>query len=102
MTILDFVDKFSDEKSCKEYFKDIRMKEGVVCKKCQCRKHYSLASKWQFQCSKCNFRTALKSGTVMENSRLPFRTWFLVMLFMTSTKKGLSACELQRQIGHKR
>lgn len=102
MRILEFMDKFSDEKSCKEYFRDIRMKEGVVCKKCQCRKHYWLASKWQFQCSQCDFRTTLKSGTVMENSRLPFRTWFLVMLFMTSTKKGLSACELQRQIGHKR
>jgi hypothetical protein len=38
----------------------------------------------------------------MENSPLPFRTWFLVMLFMTTTKKGISACELQRQIGHKR
>jgi len=102
MKILEFVSKFSDEQSCKEYFRDIRMKEGVVCKKCGCKKHYWLRSKWQFQCSECNFRTTLKSGTVMENSRLPFRTWFLVMLFMTTTKKGISACELQRQIGHKR
>lgn len=94
--------KFSDEQTCKEYFRDIRLKEGIVCKKCSCRNHYWLASKWQFQCSECCFRTTLKSGTVMENSRLPFRTWFLVMLFMTSTKKGISACELQRQIGHKR
>lgn len=102
MTILEFMKRFSDEQTCKEYFRDIRMKEGVVCKNCKCRKHYWLVSKWQFQCSQCGFRTTLKSGTVMENSRLPFRTWFLVMLFMTSTKKGLSACELQRQIGHKR
>lgn len=102
MTILEFMDKFSEEQSCKEYFRDIRMKEGVICKRCDCKKHYWLASKWQFQCSQCNFRTTLKSGTVMENSRLSFRTWFLIMLFMTSTKKGLSACELQRQIGHKR
>lgn len=102
MNILEFVSKFSDEQSCKEYFRDTRMKQGVVCKKCSCKKHYWLSSKWQFQCSQCNFRTTLKSGTVMENSRLPFRTWFLVMLFMTTTKKGISACELQRQLGHKR
>jgi len=102
MKILEFVSKFSDEQSCKEYFRDIRMKEVIVCKKCGCRKHYWLISKCQFQCSQCNFRTTLKSGTVMENSRLPFRTWFLVMLFMTTTKKGISACELQRQIDHKR
>ncbi len=78
------------------------MREGVTCKKCGNKKHYWLASKWQFQSYECDFRTTLKSGTVMENSRLSYRTWFLIMMFMTSTKKGISACELQRQIGHKR
>lgn len=102
MKILEFMTRFSDEQKCKEYFRDLRTKQGVVCKKCGCKNHYWLSSKWQFQCSKCSFRTTLKSGTVMENSRLPFKTWFLIMLFMTSTKKGISACELKRQIGHKR
>jgi len=37
----------------------------------------------------------------MMNSRLPFGTWFLVMLFMITTRKGFSACELQRHIGYK-
>jgi len=102
MKLLEFMSKFSDEQKCKEYYRDIRMKEGVTCKKCGCKKHYWLSAKWQFQCSECGFRTTLKSGTVMENSRLPYKTWFLIMLFMTSTKKGVSACELQRQLGHKR
>lgn len=78
------------------------MKEGVTCKKCGGTHHYWLSSKWQFQCSECGFRTTLRSGTVMENSRLPYRVWFLIIYLMTSTKKGLSACELQRQLGHKR
>lgn len=78
------------------------MKQGVTCKKCGCKKHYWLSGKWQFQCSPCGFRATLKSGTVMENSRLPYWTWFLIMHYMTSTKKGMSACELQRQLGHKR
>jgi len=102
MKLLDFLTRFSDEEQCKEYYRHIRMKEGVTCKKCGCDKHYWLKAKWQFQCSECGFRTALRSGTVMENSRLPFKTWFIIMLFMTSTEKGISACELQRQLGHKR
>lgn len=102
MKMLEFISRFSDEQTCKEYYRDVRMKEGVVCKRCGSKKHYWLSVKWQFQCVHCDFRTTLKSGTVMENSRLPFRTWFLILLFMTSTKKGVSACELQRQIGHKR
>ena len=102
MNILKFVDKFKDELTCKEYLRDVRLKEGVTCKHCGCKKHYWLAAKWQFQCSKCSFRTTLRSGTVMENSNLSIRKWFLIMLFMTSTKKGMSACEIKRQMGHNR
>lgn len=36
----------------------------------------------------------------MENSNLSLRKWFLIMLLMTSTKKGMSACEIKRQMGH--
>jgi len=102
MNILEFVDKFKDELSCKAYLRDIRQKEGVTCKHCGGKKHYWLSAKWQFQCSSCSFRTTLRSGTVMENSNLSIRKWFLIMLFMTSTKKGMSACEIKRQMGHSR
>ena len=101
MTIQEFITRFSDEDSCKEYFRDRRLSEGVTCKNCGSTDHYWLQGKWQFQCSQCRFRTTLKSGTVMENSRLSFQKWFLIMLFMTATKKGISASELQRQTGHK-
>ncbi len=39
---------------------------------------------------------------MFENSNLPFRKWYLAMAFMSFSKKGLSAMELQRQLGHKR
>jgi hypothetical protein len=39
---------------------------------------------------------------MMENSNLPFRKWYLAMAFMSFTKKGLSAKELQRQLDHPR
>lgn len=38
----------------------------------------------------------------MQDSNLPFRTWFIVIHLMTSTKKGFSAKEVQRQLGHNR
>lgn len=102
MTILEFINRFSEEKECKSYYRQIREQEGVICKRCGGVKHYWLNKREVFECSHCKFRTSLRSGTVMENSRLPFKTWFLIMLFMTSTKKGISACEMQRQVGHQR
>jgi len=102
MRILEFVDKFPDELSCKQDFKEKRENQGIICKKCHHTRHYWLKQKWLWQCKSCGFRTTLKSGSMMENSNLPIRTWYLAMLFMTFTKKGISAKELQRQLEHAR
>lgn len=102
MNIIKFIEDYPDENSCKTHFQMIREKEGIICKKCGCTKHYWLKAKWQWQCSECKFRTTLRSGTMMENAKLPFRKWYLAMAFMSFSKKGISAVELQRQLEHKR
>lgn len=102
MKIYEFSKNFPDENSCRTHFKEVREREGIVCKKCSCVKHYWLKSKWQWQCADCRFRTTLRSGTVMESAKLSFHKWYLCMAFMSSTKKGISALEMQRQLGHKR
>ena len=102
MTILEFTEQFPTESSCRDDFKLQREKEGVFCKKCNHTAHYWLKGKSQWECKSCKFRTGLKSGSMMENSNLPVRTWYLAMLFMTFTKKGISAKELQRQLNHNR
>lgn len=101
MNILKFAEHFPDEDSCKLYYKKVREKEGITCKKCSCTKHYWLKDKWQWQCSGCRFRTTLRSGTVMQSSKLSFRMWFSAMIFMSYSKKGISALEMQRQLEHK-
>ena len=102
MSILRFFEEFPDEQSCRSHFKDQREKEGVICKKCSYDEHYWLKGKEQWQCKKCRFRTTLRSGSRMENSNLPVRTWYLAMAFMSFSKKGLSAHEWQRQLEHNR
>ena len=100
--LIKFIEDFPDEKSCKLHFKGVREKQGIICKKCSNKKHYWLKTKYQWQCSECNFRTTLRSGTIMESSNLPFRKWYLAMAFMSYSKKGISAKELQRQLDHSR
>jgi transposase-like protein len=38
----------------------------------------------------------------MEHAKLPFQKWYLAMAFMSLTKKGISATELQKQMDHTR
>lgn len=102
MKMLEFFETYPNEESCKEAFKQMRVKEGVKCKRCGNTAHYWKKNREQWECKKCHHRTTLKSGTVMENSRLPYQYWFIAMHFLTSTKKSFSAKEIQRQLGHNR
>lgn len=102
MNILNFIQDFPNEESCIDHFRLNREQHVVICKKCSGQKHYWLKAKTQWQCAQCNFRTTIRSGTVMQGSNLPIRKWYLAMAFMIATKKGISAKELQRQLHHKR
>lgn len=102
MKLLEFYERFPTEESCKQAFIEYRLKEGIVCRKCGSTSHYWKKYRQQWECKKCSFRTTIKSGTVMQNSKLSFRYWFIAMHLLTSTKKSFSAKEVQRQLGHKR
>ena len=102
MSLINFIEQFPDEASCKQKFKEYRDHVGIVCAKCGGKDHYWKKDKEQYECKSCKTRTTLKSGTVMHKSKLPFRYWFITMHLLTATKKGFSAKEIQRQLGHKR
>jgi len=102
MTLIEFINEFPDEASCKSKFKQYREHIGVVCTKCGCKEHYWKQDKESYECKHCGYRQGLKANTVMHKSKLPYRYWFLAMHLLTSTKKSFSAKELQRQLGHKR
>jgi ribosomal protein S27E len=102
MKLHEFNKHYPDESSCKLAFKAQREFYGIKCKKCGNTTHYWKKNREQWECKKCSNRTTLKSGTVMENSKLPFKDWFLAMHLLTATKKSFSAKEIQRQLDKKR
>lgn len=102
MNILNFMQRFPDEASCIAYLKEQREQSGVVCKGCGSMEHRWDTKKLSFECKHCHSRQSLRSGTVMEHSRLPFSYWIAAMFLLTATKKSFSTEELRCQLGHKR
>ena len=101
MNLFSFSAHFGTEDDCRNHFKSERDKIGIICK-CGSREHFWIKSRLSYECKKCRTRTSLKSGTVMENSNLPFLIWYKTMFLMSVTKKGFSAKEIQKQLGLKR
>ena len=102
MNIFSFTAHFGSEEACRNHFKEERDKIGIVCKRCGHTHHYWIKSQWSYECKKCRSRTSLRSGTIMQNSNLPFLVWYKTMFLLSATKKGFSSKEIQRQLGLKR
>ena len=102
MNLREFFKKYPDEQSCIEGFKNKRLSIGIICKKCKHDAHYFRKTDYKFQCKKCGSRLSLRSGTVMEHSKLPFYYWMFCIELMTLSKKSFSALEMQRMLDHKR
>lgn len=52
-----------------------------------------------WQCKSCGRQTSLTSGTVLHRTRLPLTVWFWATYLVTTHTPGLSAVQLQRQLG---
>ncbi len=64
--------------------------------------NYWLNNKSAYQCKICDARQTLRSGTMLEKSKLSYMIWYKTICLMSATKKGFSAKEIQRQLGLKR
>jgi transposase-like protein len=102
MKFIEFTKRFGDEAACKEYFKEFRLKQGLKCSKCGANNFHWLEDYDRWQCRSCHKQKTLRGGTLLESSHLPYHYWIYAIYLMTNTKKGISALEMQRQLGHKR
>ena len=85
MNLLNFIEQYPDEPACIEHFKSQRDQNGVVCQKCGSIDHFWLKNQLSDECTDCHSRQSLRSGTVMEHRKLPFRYWFVAMHLLTGT-----------------
>lgn len=102
MNISNFFNQYADEASCKAFFKAKKEQAGIVCQGCASTIHYWIEKENRWKCKCCGKSCSLKTGTVMENSNLSYRVWLWALYLMSLTKKGFSALEMQRLIGHSR
>lgn len=98
MTFPEFFEKFGTEKKCREYLFEKRWSKGFVCPKCGCTHAYTMAN-GRYQCTNCRYQASVTAGTIMHRTHAPLTKWFLAMYLVSIDKRGISAVQLQYQIG---
>lgn len=97
-TLQEFEDRFATEAACREYLAELRWPDGFLCPRCGSRAAWGTA-RGLYRCRSCDHQASVTAGTVFQDSRLPLRTWFRAMWWVTSQKTGASALSLQRILG---
>jgi len=99
-TIKDFDKQFPNNDTCLEFLFNARYPDGAFCPKCQkITPHYRIADRKVFSCQFCGSHISPTANTIFHKSDTPLLSWFHAMFLMSSTKTGISAKQLQRELG---
>lgn len=108
INLVELAQHFSDEDSAREFFENMRWKNGAICPHCESVGAYKIeanstkgrkARKGLWKCKECKEQFTVTVGTIFESSRIPLNKWLLAIHLICSSKKGMSAHQLHRMLG---
>eukprot|EP01013_Petalomonas_cantuscygni_P040208 TRINITY_DN7202_c0_g1_i1.p1 TRINITY_DN7202_c0_g1~~TRINITY_DN7202_c0_g1_i1.p1 ORF type:complete len:309 (-),score=13.80 TRINITY_DN7202_c0_g1_i1:351-1232(-) len=99
-TLRQFQDRFPTEESCLEHLMRTRYGDRHECEKCGKDAHfYRVSTRRAYSCEHCGFQIYPTAGTPFHRTRTSLRDWFYVMFMFTTSRSGVAAKEVERQIG---
>lgn len=106
------------EAEARKLFESMRWPNGIVCPLPNCggsevyriavkpsirksgiRKDKEIGPRELFKCKACRRQFSVTKGTIFEDSHIPLRYWLIVMYRMCSSKKSVSARQIEREFG---
>jgi hypothetical protein len=121
-SLIDLQKQFGTTEQCIGYLEAVRWPEGVRCLVCDCDKiskfvtnetererknrkgevkTVRVPARHLYTCLEptCGFQFSPTAGTIMHDSHLPLPQWFMAAGLMCNAKKGLSAKQMERDLG---
>jgi len=100
-SLCEFQRQFPDEAACAEYLASARWPDGFRCPACSKAKAWRLACRARptFVCAACAKEISVTAGTIMHRSHLPLSVWFWAAYLMATHSNGMSALQLQSELG---
>lgn len=100
ITIKQFFNQYPNDDACLDHIMTVRYGKANHCDKCDKDTKYSrVSSQRAYACQWCGHHLYPCVGTPFEGSRTPLQLWFYAIYLFTTTRSGVSAKELQRQLG---
>jgi transposase-like protein len=99
-TLRQFQDRFPTEDSCLDHLFQVRYGTDFDCPKCDRPAKYSrVRGRRSYQCQWCANNLYPTAGTPFDRTRTSLRDWFYVMFLFTTTRNGVAAKRVERELG---
>lgn len=100
LTTTQFFRQFPDDETCLNHLFNVRFGQGFTCPSCDRPSNwYRIKAERAYSCQWCGHHLHPTVGTPFEQTRTPLQLWFYAIHLFTTTRHGVSAKELQRQLG---
>lgn len=92
--------KHPNNDACLDIIFQLRYGDWTVCPICNSNtKFYKVTNRKCYACQSCGFQLHPLANTIYHKSSTPLGYWFHAIYLLSVSKNGVSAKELQRQIG---
>ncbi|MGQ0559206.1 MAG: IS1595 family transposase [Sphingosinicella sp.] len=99
-TLRQFQDRFPTEESCLDHLFQVRYGTDFECPKCgRPARFHRVRSRRSYECQWCAHQVYPTAGTPFDRTRTPLRDWFHVMFLFTTTRNGVAAKRVERELG---
>jgi transposase len=99
-SLMEFEREYPDDAACLEILVKRLYPDGISCPKCQkVTKHHREAKRPSYACQNCGHHEHPMKGTIFEDSATSLKLWFYAIYLMSSTRCGISAKQLEREVG---
>jgi len=102
----EFAERFPDDEACLAYLWTTRYApdgESAFCPKCEdvrtFKRYDTTQPRQSWTCTTCGQHIHPTAGTIFQKSSTPLRLWFYALYIMATTGSGVSAKELERELG---
>jgi hypothetical protein len=97
-TLLEFEARFPDDAACLDWLVEHLYPEGIYCPTHErITAHHRVKNRTCYECQ-CGHQEYPMRGTIFEGSSTSLRLWFYAIYLMASTRCGISAKQLEREI----
>ncbi len=99
ISLLELAERFPDEASAVAWFEQRRWKKTRTCGHCESELTVPAShKKMPYWCTSCRSYFSVRTGTILENSRIPLRKWAFALYLCVTNLKSVSSMKLHRDL----